>query len=205
MDQGAAHVSNLQQQDLEDRDDQKEEVEPIGHGALDEGDEAGVREELFLRARPTFVTDPAQLGKPRTTSDEIDSIKSKRKSRNRSTYLSRRRRPRTQTPLTCSIRVSSTLLRVTAAADGQLGFDGERQPPKPERKDGERYGEDNAKEAAGDRFLQAVLRHVQRGGECHRARGIARFVPAVERATTEAISERIDISQRCGAGQGSVL
>ena len=53
MDPGAAHVSNLQQQDLEDRDDQKEEVEPIGHGALDEGDEAGVREELFLRARPT--------------------------------------------------------------------------------------------------------------------------------------------------------
>ncbi len=37
MDPGAAHVSNLQQQDLEDRDDQKEEVEPIGHGALHEG------------------------------------------------------------------------------------------------------------------------------------------------------------------------
>ena len=37
MEPGAAHVSNLQQQDLEDRDDQKEEVEPIGHRALDEG------------------------------------------------------------------------------------------------------------------------------------------------------------------------
>ena len=62
MDPGAAHVSNLQQQDLEDRDDQKEEVEPIGHGALDEGlRRSRPPEELFLRARPEVVTDPAHL------------------------------------------------------------------------------------------------------------------------------------------------
>ena len=50
MDPGAAHVSNLQQQDLEDRDDQKEEVEPIGHGGCDEGLRRSTLGKLFLRS-----------------------------------------------------------------------------------------------------------------------------------------------------------
>ena len=58
MDPGAgAHVSNLQQQDLEDRDDQKEEVERMGHGALcDKTPEMKLTPPLFLFGRVTTMT-----------------------------------------------------------------------------------------------------------------------------------------------------